>query len=59
MKIVHHNPEETKSMSLNSLRGGKEFTDILQSAEMELLYQMSEAFTVINGGQFKRRRQSA
>ena len=59
MEIVHNNPEETKSMSLNAVRGGKEFTDILQSAQKVLLYQMSEAFTVINGGQFKKRRQSA
>ena len=58
MEIIHHQTE-TKSMSMNALRGGREITDILQSAEKELLYQMSEAFTVINGGQFKKRRQSA
>ncbi len=58
MEIIHYqNP--SKTFSLNSVRGGKRISDALQSAEKDLLNQMSEAFTIINGGHFKKRRQIA
>lgn len=58
MEIIHNQlPEQT--ISLNSVRGGRRISDSLHSDEKELLQQMSEAFTIINGGQFKKRRQIA
>jgi hypothetical protein len=56
MEIIHN---QNHSQSLNTVRGGKNASDTLQAAEKELLYQMSETFTIIYGGQFKRRRQTA
>ena len=57
MEIVHN--LNTHSSQLSTIRGGKRLSDALQSAEKELLLQMAEAFTIINGGQIKRRRQTA
>ena len=57
MEIVHN--LNSSSSPLSSVRGGKRISDALQSAEKELLHQMAEAFTIINGGQFKKRRQTA
>ena len=58
MEIIH-NQVSDQSFSFNSVRGGRRISDSLQSNEKELLQQMSEAFTIINGGQFKKRRQIA
>ena len=58
MEIIH-NQNPSKTFSLNSVRGGKRLSDALQSAEKDLLIQMSEAFIIINGGHFKKRRQIA
>ncbi len=58
MEIIH-NQAPGKTFSLNTIRGGKRLSDALQSAEKELLNQMSEAFTIINSGHFKKRRQIA
>ena len=58
MEIIH-NQVPRKTFSLNTVHGGKQHSDTLQTAEKELLCQMSEAFTIINGGHFKKRRQIA
>ena len=58
MEIIH-NLNNSHLLSLNTVRGGKRLSDALQAAEKELLNQMAEAFTVINGGQYKKRRQIA
>jgi len=58
MEIIH-NINPGKHFSLNTIKGGKRFSDALLSNEKELLNQLSDAFTVINGGQFKKRRQTA
>lgn len=58
MEIIH-NQIQNKTFSLNSVKGGIRISDSLHSDEKELLQQMSEAFTIINGGQFKKRRQIA
>ena len=58
MEIIH-NRNLNKTSSLNSVKGGRSISDLLHSDEKELLHQMSEAFTIINGGQFKKRRQIA
>ena len=58
MEIIH-NQILNKTSSLNSVKGGRPISDSLHSDEKELLHQMSEAFTIINGGQFKKRRQIA
>ena len=58
MKVIH-NQASSKSFSLNTVHSGKQHYDTLQTAEKELLCQMSEAFTIINGGHFKKRRQIA
>jgi len=57
MEIIH-NTSKNKSSSLSKIKGGKGISP-LQSVEIELLKQMTEAFTVINGGQFKKNRQIA
>jgi len=49
----------SKSPSLLVIPGGKSLNDTLHLGDKELLNQLSEAFTIINGGQFKKRRQSA
>jgi hypothetical protein len=58
MEIVH-NLNNNKSFSLNTVHGDKNVSDTLRENEKELLHQMAEAFTVVTGGQFKRRRQIA
>ena len=58
MKIIHNQNSE-KLFFLNTINGGKGFPDTLHTGEKELLNKLAEAFTIINGGQFKKRRQSA
>ena len=58
MEIIH-NQTSGNTFSLSTVHGGKKLSDSLQSSEKELLNQMSEAFSIINGGQFKKRRQIA
>jgi hypothetical protein len=58
MEIIR-SQTKIKSPSLHSIRGGKEFSDILDSEARQLLHQVSETFTIITGGNFKRRNQSA
>ena len=47
MEIVHN--LNTHSSPHSTIRGGKRLSDALLSAEKELLLQMAEAFTIING----------
>ena len=58
MEIIH-NQNIIKSFSLNAIRGDKQVTDVLLSTEKDLLSQMAETFTIVNGGHFKKRRQIA
>jgi hypothetical protein len=57
MEIVQN--QSLKPYPLQAIRGGKSLNDLLHSDEKELLNQLSEAFTIINGGQFKKRKQIA
>ena len=56
MEIIHN---QNSFLTLNKIRGGKTASDSLQNSEKELLHQMAEALTVVYGGHFKRRRQTA
>lgn len=51
MKIVNQNSESTSMFSV--IKGGKNTSDVLRFNEMDLLFQVTQVFQVIYGGQFK------
>lgn len=58
MEIIH-NQKANSIFSLSTSQSGKRDSDNLKDADKALLNQVSAAFTLITGGHFKSRRQSA
>lgn len=55
MKIVK-TPSESLSLSL--IKGGRKSAEILHGTEMDLLREMTNAFQVVYGGQYRSRQHS-
>lgn len=58
MEIIH-NQKANSLFSLSTTQGRKRDSDNLKDDDKALLSQVSAAFTLITGGHFKTRRQSA
>ena len=58
MEIIH-NQKTTSLFSLSATPRSNRDSDTLKEADKALLSQVSAAFTIITGGHFKTRRQSA
>jgi hypothetical protein len=56
MKIVHN---QEKQMPLSTIHGGKESAVVLRDGEKELLHLVAEAFSIVTGGNFKKRKNIA
>jgi hypothetical protein len=58
MKIIQ-TPINEKENSLNKIRGGKEILEVLHTGEKDLLHMVAETFTLVTGGNFKKRKNIA
>lgn len=55
MEIIYNLRSEREN-AFSTIRGGKDSAGILRDVEKDLLGQMAQAFTVVYGGEPKRRR---
>ena len=58
MKIVHNQVNQNQN-SLNAIPGGKKLNNALAAGEKELLHLVAETFTLVTGGNFKKRKNIA
>ena len=55
MKVVKSNSEQ---LTLSMIKGGRTAPDALHSIEMDLLREVTNAFSVVHGGQYRTRHHS-
>ena len=56
MQIIHN---QKSFLTITSIQKDKKTNDSLPSVERDLLSDLSGAFSIVHGGQFKKRRQLA